>query len=174
MEEKELTYLSGMIAPTIIMIIVLAGLIEKKNVYDLFCEGAKDGIKITLKMFPTLIGIFLAISMLRNSGFLLFLSKVFIKITQSLNIPSEIIPLALIRPISGSASIALGTDLMTKFGPDSKIGLISAVIMGSSETTFYVIAVYMNSVNAKNGRNVIIPGIIADMVSLITALILMS
>lgn len=164
-------YISAMITPTIIMIIVLAGLIEKKNVYDLFCEGAKDGIKITLKMFPTLIGIFLAISMLRSSGFLTFLANLFLGAAKIFNIPSEIIPLAIIRPISGSASMALGTDLMTKFGPDSRIGLIAAAIMGSSETTFYVIAIYMNAIKAKKSRNVLIAGIVADIVSLITALI---
>ena len=164
-------YISAMITPTIIMIIVLAGLIEKKNVYDLFCEGAKDGIKITLKMFPTLIGIFLAISMLRSSGFLTFLANLFLGAAKIFNIPSEIIPLAIIRPISGSASRALGTDLMTKFGPDSRIGLIAAAIMGSSETTFYVIAIYMNAIKAKKSRNVLIAGIVADIVSLITALI---
>ena len=164
-------YISAMITPTIIMIIVLAGLIEKKNVYDLFCEGAKDGIKITLKMFPTLIGIFLAISMLRSSGFLTFLANLFLGAAKIFNIPSEVIPLAIIRPISGSASMALGTDLMTKFGPDSRIGLIAAAIMGSSETTFYVIAIYMNAIKAKKSRNVLIAGIVADIVSLITALI---
>ena len=164
-------YISSMITPTIIMIIVLAGLIEKKNVYDLFCEGAKDGIKITLKMFPTLIGIFLAISMLRSSGFLTFLANLFLGAAKIFNIQSEIIPLAIIRPISGSASMALGTDLMTKFGPDSRIGLIAAAIMGSSETTFYVIAIYMNAIKAKKSRNVLIAGIVADIVSLITALI---
>lgn len=164
-------YISAMITPTIIMIIVLAGLIEKKNVHDLFCEGAKDGIKITLKMFPTLIGIFLAISMLRSSGFLTFLANLFLGAAKIFNIPSEIIPLAIIRPISGSASMALGTDLMTKFGPDSRIGLIAAAIMGSSETTFYVIAIYMNAIKAKKSRNVLIAGIVADIVSLITALI---
>lgn len=166
-----MTYLSAIIIPTIITIILVVGLIEKKNVYTLFCEGAKDGINITLKMFPTLIGIFLAVGMLRNSGLLDFIINACRFITDLLNIPSEILPLAIIRPISGSASIALSTDLMMQFGADSRIGMIAASIMGSSETTFYVIAIYMNQIKAKKSRNVLIPAILADITSVITAIL---
>ncbi len=165
-------YISAIIIPSIISIILFCALIEKKKVYDLFCDGAKEGIKMTLAMFPTLIGIFIAIGMLRSSGLLDFIANLFNIITKIFNIPSEVIPLALIRPISGSASIALATELMTRFGTDSRIGLISATIMGSSETTFYVIAIYMNSIKAKKSRNVLLPSILADIVSIITAFII--
>ena len=87
-----------------------------------------------------------------------------------LNVPSEIIPLAFIKPISGSASMALATDLITKYGTETRIGMIAATIMAASETTFYVIAVYMNQIKAKKSRNVIIPALIADFVSIITAI----
>ena len=163
-------YLSAIIIPTIISLIIFFGLIENKKVYDLFCEGAKDGIKITIKMFPTLIGIFLAIGMLRSSGLLEFLSKIIENLIKNLNVPSEIIPLAFIKPISGSASMALATDIISKFGTETRIGMIAATIMAASETTFYVIAVYMNSIKAKKSRKVIIPAIIADIVSIITAI----
>ena len=164
---------SDFIIPVIIVFILISALFEKKKVFDLFCDGAKDGIKIMLEMFPTLIGIFVAIGMLSNSGLLFFISNIIEGITNKLSIPSEIIPLAIIRPISGSASIALSTDLMKIYGPDSKIGMIAASIMGSSETTFYVIAIYMNSIKAKNGRNVIIPAILADLTSVITAILIL-
>ena len=164
---------SDFIIPVIIVFILISALFEKKKVFDLFCDGAKDGIKIMLEMFPTLIGIFVAIGMLSNSGLLFFISNIIEGITNKLSIPSEIIPLAIIRPISGSASIALSTDLMKMYGPDSKIGMIAASIMGSSETTFYVIAIYMNSIKAKNGRNVIIPAILADLTSVITAILIL-
>ena len=164
---------SDFIIPVIIVFILISALFEKKKVFDLFCDGAKDGIKIMLEIFPTLIGIFVAIGMLSNSGLLFFISNIIEGITNKLSIPSEIIPLAIIRPISGSASIALSTDLMKIYGPDSKIGMIAASIMGSSETTFYVIAIYMNSIKAKNGRNVIIPAILADLTSVITAILIL-
>ena len=164
---------SDFIIPVIIVFILISALFEKKKVFDLFCDGAKDGIKIMLEIFPTLIGIFVAIGMLSNSGLLFFISNIIEGITNKLSIPSEIIPLAIIRPISGSASIALSTDLMKMYGPDSKIGMIAASIMGSSETTFYVIAIYMNSIKAKKGRNVIIPAILADLTSVITAILIL-
>ena len=164
---------SDFIIPVIIVFILISALFEKKKVFDLFCDGAKDGIKIMLEMFPTLIGIFVAIGMLSNSGLLFFISNIIEGITNKLSIPSEIIPLAIIRPISGSASIALSTDLMKMYGPDSKIGMIAASIMGSSETTFYVIAIYMNSIKAKKGRNVIIPAILANLTSVITAILIL-
>ncbi len=168
-----MNFISAIIVPSIISIILLYGLIEKKKVFDLFCDGAKDGIKITIKMFPTLIGIFLAIGMLRNSGLLDSCVKILSFITKGANIPNEIILLAIIRPISGSASIALATDLMLKYGADSRIGMIAASIMGSSETTFYVIAIYMNSIGAKKSRKVLIPAILADITSVITAILIL-
>ena len=109
--------------------------------------------------------------MLRNSGCLDFIINIFRFCTDFFNIPPEVLPLAIIRPISGSASIALSTDLMMKFGTDSRIGMIAASIMGSSETTFYVIAIYMNQIKAKKSRNVIIPAILADITSVITAIL---
>ena len=163
-------YISAVIVPLIIAIIVFCGLIENKKVYDLFCEGAKDGIKMTVKMFPTLIGIFLAIGMLRSSGLLDFVSNFLANFLKYFNVPAEIIPLAIIKPISGSASMALATNIISKFGTETRIGMIAATIMAASETTFYVIAVYMNSIKAKKSRNVIIPAIIADIVSIITAI----
>ena len=163
-------YISAIIVPLTIAIIVFCGLTENKKVYDLFCEGAKDGIKMTVKMFPTLIGIFLAIGMLRSSGLLDFISNFLANFLKYFNVPTEIIPLAIIKPISGSASMALATNIISKFGTETRIGMIAATIMAASETTFYVIAVYMNSIKAKKSRNVIIPAIIADIVSIITAI----
>lgn len=165
-------YFSAMIIPIIISTVLLWGLFEKKKVYDLFCDGAKEGIAITMKMFPTLIGIFIAIGMLRSSGLLNIISKSICVITNALNIPSEIIPLTIIRPISGNASIALATDLMRKFGTNTRIGMIAATIMGSSETTFYVIAIYANVVGAKKTSKVFIPAILADIASVITAILI--
>ena len=166
-------YINAYIIPTIITIIVLVGIIEKKDVYDLFCSGAKEGITITVKMFPILIGIFLAVGMMKNSGLLEEISKLITPITMKLRIPTEVVPLIVIRPISGSATMALATNIMRQFGGDSSVGRIAAAIMGSSETTFYVIAIYMNAIRAKKSRNVLIPAILADLTSAITAILLL-
>ena len=155
-----------------ISIILFIGLKEKKSVYDLFINGARDGIKVVFKLFPTLIGIFLAIYMLRSSGLIDFICNILANITKLINIPSEILPLAIIKPISGSGSMAIATEIMAHFGVDSNIGRIAATIMGSSETTFYVIALYMSSVKAKDGRKIVIPALLADIASIISAIII--
>ena len=112
--------------------------------------------------------------MVRSSGLIDFVSRVIANVTNLFNVSSEILPLAIIKPISGSGSMAVATDIMAHFGPDSNIGMIAATIMGSSETTFYVIALYMSSVNVKDSRKVVIPAILADLASIITAIVFLS
>ena len=164
-------YFSFFILPTIITLIIIVGVNEHKEVYNVFCEGAKDGLKTLKKMFPTLVGIFLAISMFKNSGIFDCLIEYLIPLTKKMNIPNEIIPLMFIKPISGSASMALATDIMIKYGVDSRIGKLAGTIMSSSETTIYVIAIYLGAVNIKKSRKVIIPALIADISTMIIAIL---
>lgn len=166
-----MTYISAIIIPTIISLVLFIGIKEKKKVYDLFIEGAKEGVKVTFKLFPTLIGIFLAIYMLRSSGLIDFVCNILANVTELFNVPNAILPLAIIKPISGSGSMAIATEIMAHFGVDGNIGRIAATIMGSSETTFYVIALYMSSVKVKDSRKIIIPAILADIASIISAII---
>ena len=166
-----MTYISAIIIPTIISLVLFIGIKEKKKVYDLFIEGAKEGVKVTFKLFPTLIGIFLAIYMLRSSGLIDFVCNILANVTELFNVPNAILPLAIIKPISGSGSMAIATEIMAHFGVDSNIGRIAATIMGPSETTFYVIALYMSSVKVKDSRKIIIPAILADIASIISAII---
>ena len=146
---KFINYLSTAAIPVVIVIIILYGIIERKKVYDIFLDGAKDGIQIVLQLIPTLIGIFVAVGALRNSGIIDLIVKVISPVTYILKIPSEIMPLALLRPISGSASIGVAVDIMQKYGTDTFLGLITSTIMGSTETTLYTIAVYTGCVGIK-------------------------
>lgn len=164
--------MSNVIIPIVVLIILIFGLVEKKEVFYLFIEGAKDGIKVILKIFPTLIAIFLCVEIMNQSGIFESLSKFLENIYLFFKIPSEIVPLLLIKPISGSATVGVASDLIKRFGVDSRIGLLAATIMSSSETTFYVIAIYLNSVKIKNSKRIFIPAILADLVSIIVALIL--
>lgn len=157
-----INYISSAAIPIIMAVIIIYGLIEKNKVYDTFVEGAKEGLEIVVKLFPTLLGIFVAIGALRSSGVLDFIINLISPITNVFNIPSEIMPLALVRPISGSASTAVATDIMTKFGVDSKIGLIASTIMGSTETTFYTIAIYTSCVGIKKTKFVLAAALIGD------------
>lgn len=159
-----ITQISNFVVPVIILIIIIWGIVEKKPIFDLFLEGAKEGLEVTIKLFPTLIGLFFAIGLLRSSGIVESLTKVLNPIVSLINIPSEIMPLALIRPISGSAAIAVATDIMKKYGVDSFIGCTASVIMGSTETTLYTIAVYTSCVRIKKNRGVLAASLAADIV----------
>ena len=164
-------YVSSLAMPSIILIIVVYGIVEKIKIFDVFLEGAKDGIEIVISIFPTLIGLFVAIGALRSSGILDFIISIVSPILNKINFPTEIMPLALIRPISGSSAIAVATDIMKNYGVDSKFGLMSAVIMGSTETTFYTIAVYTASVGIKKTRFVLVASLIADFVGIFVSVL---
>lgn len=168
---KFIDYFSNIAMPLMILIIVSYGIIERKKVFDIFLDGAKDGVKVVLNIFPTLVGLFVAIGALRSSGIIDLIIRFLTPVFNILKFPTEILPLALIRPISGSSSIAVATDIMKNFGVDSNIGLIASVIMGSTETTIYTIAVYTSAVGIKKTRFVLWAALIADFVGIVTSII---
>ena len=165
-------YLSTAAIPVIVLVIVMYGLVEKRKVYDSFVEGAEEGMEMVFKLLPTLLGIFVAVGALRSSGILDLIVKALEPICEICRIPSEIMPLALLRPISGSASIAVATDMMNQYGVDSLTGLISSTIMGSTETTLYTIAVYTSCVGIKKIRFVLVASLIADVVGMVTSVVI--
>lgn len=167
-----INYISIIVMPLIILIIVINGLKEKLSVFDIFLKGATEGLEITFKIFPTLIGLFMAIGMLRSSGILEFITSIISPALAIIRFPSEVVPLALLRPISGSASMAIATDIIKQNGVDSFIGILASVIMGSTETTLYTIAVYTSSVKIKNTRGVLIAALAADAVGIIVSLLI--
>lgn len=169
---KIINYFSNLAIPLIFLIILFFGISEKKQVFDIFIEGAKEGIEIAVKILPTLVGLFVAIGALRSSGVLDFIINLISPITNFLGFPKEIMPLAILRPISGSASIAVGTDIMKNYGVDSKIGLIVATIMGSTETTFYTIAVYSSMVKIKKTRFVLWASLIGDFIGILVSVVI--
>ena len=158
--------------PIIILLIIVYGLIEKNKVFDTFVTGAKEGMEIVIKIFPTLIGLFVAIGALRSSGILELIINFIKPYITLLKIPSEIMPLAMLRPISGSASIAVATDIMKQYGVDSKIGLIASTIMGSTETTLYTIAIYTGCVGIKNTRFVLYAALCADIIGFLSSILI--
>ena len=166
-----INYISNMAVPATILIIIVYGLIEKKQVFDIFLDGAKEGLQIVVNIFPTLLGLFLSINVLRASGIIDVITKMLLPFLNLLKIPSEILPLALLRPISGSASMAVATDIMNSYGVDSLIGLICSTIMGSTETTLYTIALYTSAVKIKKTRFVLIAALLADFAGMITSVV---
>ncbi len=167
-----INYISTIIIPFVIVFVVAYGVIEKKNVYDIFMNGVKSGIEIVLKLFPTLLAIFLAINMLKSSGIIDCIINLISPILKVFNIPVEIMPLAILRPISGSASMGIATNIMQENGVDSKIGLMASTIMGATETTFYTIALYTSSIGVKKIRFTLVSSLIANFVGVATAVII--
>ena len=166
---QAVNFISSLAMPLIILLIVTYGLIEKNKVFDDFLEGAKEGIEIVFSILPTLIGLFVAIGALRNSGILDMMIRIITPILNVIQFPSEIMPLAMLRPISGSGSIAVATDIMKTYGVDSTIGMMASVIMGSTETTLYTIAVYTSCVKIKKTRFVLVAPLVADIVGMLVS-----
>jgi spore maturation protein B len=167
-----INYFSAAAMPLVILTIIIYGVKEKNKVYDTFVEGAKEGIGIVVNIFPTLIGIFIAVGALRASGIIDLIINIIKPAINLLKIPAEIMPLALLRPISGSASMAVATDIISNYGVDSKIGLIASTIMGSTETTLYTIALYTSVVGIKKIRFVLIAALIGDIMGMLASVII--
>lgn len=168
---KIINFVSNLAMPLIILMIIIYGLKEKNKVFDTFLEGAKEGIETTFSIFPTLIGLFVAIGALRNSGVLDLIINVVNPILSVIHFPSELMPLAMLRPISGSSSIAIATDIMKNCGVDSNIGIMASTIMGSTETTLYTIAIYTSCVKIKKTRFILIAALAADIVGILTSVV---
>ena len=167
-----INYLSASAIPLVILGIILYGLKEKNKVFDTFLDGAKEGIEVVVKLFPTLLGIFIAIGALRDSGILDFIINIISPVTNFLKIPSQILPLAMLRPISGSASMGVAVDIMQTYGVDTLIGKIASTIMGSTETTLYTIAIYTSCVKIKKIRFVLVAALLADLAGMISSVII--
>ena len=167
-----INYISSLAIPLTIMFIIIFGIKEKKKTFDIFLSGAKEGADIVIKMFPTLLGIFLAIGVLRSSGLIDFVVQLITPLTDFLEFPSQVMPLALLRPISGSASMAVAVDIMENYGTDTLIGIITSTIMGSTETTFYTIAIYTSCVGIKITRVILMAGLAADIAGMVASTVI--
>lgn len=163
--------LSYYIIPLFVGITMLVGIKEKINVFDLFLEGAEEGIKIVFRLVPTLIGIFFLIELLRCSGLIECVTNIIRPIIERAGFPSEILPLAFIRPISGSGAIGVATDIMKTYGVDSYLGNVAAVIVGATETTIYTIAVYTNGLKVNKSRKLLVAALTADVAGIVAAVV---
>lgn len=153
--------------PAMIVGILAYGLSQRVRVYDEFMDGAKEGLVTMVKIFPALLGLIVSVGMLRASGAFEWIVKMLNPLTSVLGFPSELIPLMLMRPISGSGAMAVITDLFQNYSPDSFVGKCASVMMGSTETTFYTIAIYYGSVGITKIRHTAKAALIADLVGMI-------
>ena len=163
--------ISEMIIPAVIFLIILYAISKRVSIFDTFVEGAKDGLKTSIKILPSLVGLLAAVTMLRASGFFDAVQGLIMPITDFLGFPKELVPLAAIRPISGSASLATVRDILQNFGPDSFVGRRASVMMGSTETTFYTLAVYLGSVGITNSRYTVKAALLADLTGIVVSVV---
>ena len=166
---KLIEYFSKSAILIFILIVILFGIKEKKNIFNLFLEGVSQGTKIVVELFPTLLALVVAVGMLNSSGIINMLSDFIEPILEFLKINKELAPLIILRPISGSTTTAIAATIMEKYGTDSEIGLITSCIMGATETTIYVATIYGSKVKIKNVREVIIIGLMADFIGIIAS-----
>ena len=163
--------LSAFAIPAIIGIVILYALIRKCEVYSAFTLGATDGLKTAVSIAPQLVGLIVAIRMFSASGAMDVIVDFISPVTRFLHVPTEVMPFALLRPVSGSGSLAMATEIFTKYGADSFAGRVASVMMGSTETTFYVSAVYFGAVGVKNTRHALGCALAADAVSLFLSIL---
>mgnify|MGYP001333699994 CR=1 FL=1 len=157
-----LVTISHWAVPVIILLILGAGVVKKVRLYEVFIQGAMEGIKTTVKLTPYLLAIFVAIGIFRSSGALGLVVKLLEPFLKGLGIPSELIPLGFLKPLSGSATLGFAAELLQKHGPDSPLGLMASLIQGSSETTFYVLSLYLGSVQIRDGRHLLLVGLLNE------------
>jgi spore maturation protein B len=164
--------ISNLVIPLMVLGIVLYGIKKKVNVYDVFVEGAKESFEMVISLFPCLLAMILGINLFLKSDVLSMIFNLLDPFFSYLKIPLEIIPIAIMRPISGSSSLALLNNLFTQFGPDSFIGRVGSVIQGSTETTFYVLTLYFGSVGIKKIRHALWVGLLVDLIGILASIII--
>jgi spore maturation protein B len=155
--------------PVLLVGIPFIGIIRKVKVYDVFIEGAKEGFGVAVNIIPFLVGILVAIGMFRGSGAMDLLTAALRPLVSASGFPPELVPLTILRSLTGSGSLALTTDLVKTYGADSLIGRMAATMYGSSETTFYVLAVYFGAVAVRRTRHAVPAALIGDVVAAIAA-----
>jgi spore maturation protein B len=160
------------IIPIIILLILIYGYIKGVKVYDSFIEGAGEGLLITFRILPYIGAMLLAVGMLRSSGGLDFLLYILRPFTKAAGIPEEVMPLIIMKPLSGSGALGILADILRRSGSDSFAGVLASIIMSSTETIFYTITVYFGSVGIKNIRHTLAAALIADVAGLAAAVLL--
>jgi spore maturation protein B len=172
MIQQILRIISVWAIPAFLLLIPIYGALKKVKIYESFVEGAKGGFQVGIRIIPYLVAILVAVGMLRAAGAIDLLARWMDPFLRRVGMPAEILPLAIMRPLSGSGSMGIVTELIKAHGPDSFLGRLAATAYSSTETTFYVLAVYFGSVGIKKSRYAVVSGLVADIVSLIAAVII--
>ena len=160
--------------PLVVIIIIIYGLYKKIDIFDTFIIGVKEGMKCSINLFPTIFTMIIAISVLTSSGIITLLNNTMDIFLNPIGFPKEVLPLAIMKPISGSSSLVILSDILKIYGPDSFVGRVASVMQGSTDTTIYIISIYFASVGIKKIKYSLIVGLIADIISIILSIIIVN
>ena len=160
--------------PVVVALVAFYAICKKVPVYSVFTEGAKEGFSTAIMIIPNLVAMLCAIGMFRASGAMDFICDLLAPVTNVIGLPSEVLPMAIMRSFSGGGAEGMMADLLAQYGTQSQIGRIASVALGSTETTFYVVAVYFGSVGISNTRHSIAAGLLGDLASLIAATLIVN
>ena len=166
--------IANLLIPLIAMSVIIYGLYKKVNIYDSFINGVSEGLKMSLEIFPTIMAMVIAINIITSSGIINYLTEILSYPLSLIKFPSEILPIALLRPISSSASLIVMNDILKIYGPDSFLGMLASIIQGSTDTTIYILGMYFSSVGIKKIKYSLIVGLLADLSCIIIALIVLN
>ena len=164
--------MSNLFIPIIVIFVIVYGYFKKINIYDVFVSGASEGFIMVRDMFPSLLAMILAVNIFKSSGIIDFLFSFLKPIFLFLKIPFEVLPIAVMRPLSGSFGLALLNNIYGIYGPDSFVGILSSVIQGSSDTTVYIITLYFGTIGIKKIRYALWVGLFADLFMVVVSLII--
>ena len=162
------------LVPIMVIFIIIYGLYKKVDIFDTFIEGVREGIDVSFRLFPTIFAMVIAINILTSSNILFDISKLLNPIFKVISFPSQILPLVIMKPISGSSSIVILNDILSKYNPDSYIGRVASVIGGSTDTTIYIISLYFGSIGIKKIKYSLIVGLLADFLCIIISIIIIN
>ena len=166
--------IANLLIPLVTIIVIIYGLYKKIDIYDSFINGINEGLKMSISIFPTIMAMVIAINLLINSNIILDLTKYLKDIFTLIGFHSEILPIALLRPISSSASLVIMNDILKVYGPDSYLGYIASIIQGSTDTTIYILGMYFSSVGIKKIKYSLLVGLLADLICVITTIIIVN
>ena len=164
--------ISSFIIPAVMLFIVIYGVIKKENIYDDFVEGATGGLKTVIKVMPTLIGLMVAVGVLRESGFMDFLGRWLGKLTNPIGFPGELMPVTIVKVFSSSAATGIVLDIFKKYGPDSYLGMVTSLMMSCTETIFYTMSVYYISAKVTRTRWTLAGAILSTIAGTIASVLL--
>ena len=169
MFQSIMSIISLWLLPVLLILVLTMGLFKKVPIYEVFTDGAKDGFKVAVNIIPYLVAIIVSISMLRASGVIEWISVSCATVLNMFHIPAEVTPIMIVRSLSGSAALGVFSDIAHSLGPDNYATTLAAIMVGSSETTFYVLAVYFGAVGISKLRYALVVGLLADLIGIIAA-----